>query len=100
MSKNQESIKKALRAGFTLKDIEAISQRADKSMKGLKKMIASCVKNAITKWENDEKADYPLKELDEIHSEFCAQSIGITFKSYDECEKLSEEKKGAKNENL
>jgi len=92
MSKNQESIKRALRAGATLKDIEAISQRADRSEKGLKKAIALRVRNVITKWENSEKAEYPLRELEDLHNEFCAQSIDITFKSYNECEKLSDKK--------
>jgi len=78
-TKGRESIKKALRAGFTPKDIEMISQR-DGKMSVWKKVIASCVRNVITKWEHSEGLDYPLKELDEIYSEFCAQSIGITSK--------------------
>lgn len=90
MSKNQESIKKALKAGATLIDIEDIAQRADRSIKVLKKEMAARVRNVITKWEHSEEGDYPLKELEDIHVEFCCQFLERTFKSYNECEKLSE----------
>jgi len=93
MEKNTESMKRALEAGATPKDIEKIARRADRLMRELRKQIASNIRSTITEWENNKKMDYPLEEFRDLHSEFCAQSLDIAFKSYDECEELSKKKR-------